>query len=138
LAEQYQRGLKGQAFDAPFDPDQETAWRDAWEEGRDERKRQHGKNSRTADRTAKRAATRKRVRARAKTSKRYYRKATKQLRNPVRQQLTSGSQVFVLSLAIVGLYLVLQTSDKVSGFIGGASRALQWFADPTASIPHKK
>jgi ribosome modulation factor len=133
LERAHQRGLKGQPFEAPFDPDLEPEWRTAWEAGRDERKRQHGKT----DRKNKGAATRKKVRARARKAKGYYRRGTKNLRNPVRQQLTSGSQVFVLTLAVVALYLALQTADKVAGFVGGLSTAVKWLADPLASIPHK-
>lgn len=130
---QYQRGLKGLPFEAPFDPDSEAIAREAYDAGAADRKKQH----RSTDKKARKTQTRTRVRARARTAKGYYRRGAKQLRNPVRQQLTSGSQVFVLSLALVGLYLVLQTSDKVEGFIGGVTSAVKWLADPTASIPHK-
>lgn len=49
---------------------------------------------------------------------------------------SSGIQVLGLTLGVVALYLFLSNAGYVTGFLGGISKALNWLASPTATIPY--
>jgi hypothetical protein len=67
---------------------------------------------------------------------RSYRRAAQQLRTPVERELASGMRTIGLTLVVVALYLVLQNVGPFAGALGGFSRALEWLADPTRSVPY--
>lgn len=76
------------------------------------------------------------ARSTAKGVRRDVKRVSRQLRDPFTESVTTGAQVFALTLAVLLLYQLVRNADQAAGFFGFISRAVAWLGDPEASIPY--
>ena len=119
----------------------EHAYKEGLKEGRSEAKaKTSGKRSRGERAVGKRAAGVGRYVAREtrRPSRQGGRQAVHELQVPVRRQVAGGLRTAGLTLAVVGLFLFLESAPAVSGALGGASRGLAWLRAPDRSITYAR
>lgn len=116
--------------------------RQAWEAGRSDARRPTVTPRRPKSATRKRAATyatKRGRRARSlRAAKRPLKTAVRQLQPTAAAQVSSGTQMFFLSLVVVVLYVLVTNVAPLTGFLAGVGRAVEWLGSPTSSIPYKR
>lgn len=96
-------------------------------QGRERSKRQHPSSK------SPKSSTSSRSRRRAPAS---VRRGARQLVNPIRSQLASGTYTLGLVLAVIALYWLLENAGAIGGLLGGLAKALDWVASPARTIPN--